>query len=51
LVFGSPYQSERTCCALLRRLDHYAIFMENHPRYIEACGAGEARRAVPCLIG
>ena len=25
----------------LRRLDHYAIFMENNNRYLEACGAGE----------
>ena len=25
----------------LERLDHYAIFMENHPRYFEACAAGE----------
>src|SRR5215469_13555522 len=25
----------------LRRLDHYAIFMENNDRYLEACGAGE----------
>src|ERR1700686_399864 len=25
----------------LRRLDHYAIFMENNGRYLEACGAGE----------
>src|SRR6202042_3908780 len=25
----------------LKRLDHYAIFMENHPRYIECCAAGE----------
>ncbi len=25
----------------LRRLDHYAIFMENHPRFIECCAAGE----------
>ena len=25
----------------LRRLDHYAIFMENNPRFIECCGAGE----------
>jgi long-chain acyl-CoA synthetase len=25
----------------LNRLDHYAIFMENHARYIETCGAGE----------
>lgn len=25
----------------LQRLDHYAIFMENHPRYIECCSAGE----------
>ncbi|MGR8918412.1 MAG: AMP-binding protein [Gammaproteobacteria bacterium] len=24
----------------LKRLDHYAVFMENHPRYLEACGAG-----------
>ncbi|WP_407178057.1 AMP-binding protein [Bradyrhizobium sp. STM 3562] len=25
----------------LKRHDHYAIFMENNSRYIEACGAGE----------
>ncbi len=25
----------------LNRLDHYAIFMENHPRYLETCAAGE----------
>jgi len=25
----------------LERLDHYAIFMENNSRYLEACGAGE----------
>ncbi|MCC6248675.1 MAG: AMP-binding protein [Rubrivivax sp.] len=25
----------------LERLGHYAIFMENHGRYLEACGAGE----------
>jgi len=25
----------------LGRLDHYAIFMENNDRYLEACGAGE----------
>ena len=25
----------------LARLDHYSVFMENHPRYVEACGAGE----------
>ena len=25
----------------LNRLDHYAIFMENHVRYIECCSAGE----------
>jgi long-chain acyl-CoA synthetase len=25
----------------LKRLDHYAIFMENHPRFIECCSAGE----------
>ncbi len=25
----------------LKRLDHYSIFMENHPRYVEACAAGD----------
>src|ERR1700748_2857415 len=25
----------------LKRLDHYAISMENNSRYLEACGAGE----------
>jgi long-chain acyl-CoA synthetase len=25
----------------LKRFDHYAIFMENHPRFIECCAAGE----------
>ena len=25
----------------LKRLDHYAIFMENNARFIECCGAGE----------
>ena len=25
----------------LARLDHYSIFLENHPRYIEGCAAGE----------
>ena len=25
----------------LKRLDHYAIFMENNNRYLECCGAGE----------
>jgi long-chain acyl-CoA synthetase len=25
----------------LQRLDHYSIFMENGPRYLEMCGAGE----------
>jgi long-chain acyl-CoA synthetase len=25
----------------LRRLDHYSIFMENHPRFVECCAAGE----------
>src|SRR5580700_3333693 len=25
----------------LKRLDHFAIFMENHLRYIECCAAGE----------
>ncbi len=24
----------------LKRLDHYSILMENHPRFIECCGAG-----------
>lgn len=25
----------------LKRLDHYAVLMENHPRYAEVCAAGE----------
>ena len=25
----------------LKRLDHYAIFMENHPRFFDCCAAGE----------
>ncbi len=25
----------------LKRLDHYAIFMENHPRFVECCAAGD----------
>ena len=25
----------------LKRLDHYAMFMENNPRFIECCAAGE----------
>ena len=25
----------------LNRLDHYAVFMENHARYVETCVAGE----------
>src|SRR5690348_12300317 len=25
----------------LKRLDHYAILMENHSRFIECCAAGE----------
>jgi long-chain acyl-CoA synthetase len=25
----------------MKRLDHYAIYMENNGRYLEACGAGE----------
>ncbi len=25
----------------LRRLDHYAVFMENHVRFVECCGAGD----------
>jgi len=25
----------------LKRLDHYAIFMENNARFVECCGAGE----------
>ena len=28
-------------CGRPRRRDHYAIFMENHVRYVETCGAGE----------
>src|SRR6202165_1622803 len=28
----------------LKRLDHYAIFMENNSRYLQACGAGERSR-------
>jgi long-chain acyl-CoA synthetase len=34
----------------LRRLDHYAIFMENNSRYLQACGASasiSARRSKP----
>ena len=27
--------------ARLKRLDHFAIFMENHPRFVECCAAGE----------
>ena len=27
----------------LRRLDHYSIYMENHPRYVEACAAGDRK--------
>ena len=30
----------------LKRLDHYAIFMENHPRFVECCAAGERSRAL-----
>jgi long-chain acyl-CoA synthetase len=29
------------CDRGLKRLDHYAIFMENNNRYLESCGAGE----------
>jgi long-chain acyl-CoA synthetase len=25
----------------LKRLDHYSIYMENHPRYVECCAAGQ----------
>ena len=25
----------------MKRLDHYAIFMENNSRYVECCGVGE----------
>ncbi|HTR87350.1 MAG TPA: AMP-binding protein [Reyranella sp.] len=25
----------------LKRLDHYSIYMENHPRYVECCAAGD----------
>ena len=31
----------------LKRLDHYAIFMENHPRFIECCAAGERSSSSP----
>ena len=31
----------------LKRLDHYAIFMENNDRYIESCGAGERAGIFP----
>ena len=24
----------------LERLDHYSILLENHPRFVECCGAG-----------
>src|ERR1700756_23097 len=35
----------------LKRLDHYAIFMENNDRYVESCGAGErAAKADVALI-
>mgnify|MGYP003337141628 CR=1 FL=1 len=30
----------------LRRLDHYSIYMENHPRYVEACAAGGYRQMI-----
>src|ERR1700730_7280700 len=30
-----------SCSRGLKRLDHYAIFMENNSRYLEACAAGE----------
>src|SRR3954466_1743868 len=29
------------CRRGLGRLDHYSIYMENHPRYVECCAAGE----------
>ena len=29
------------CNRGMKRLDHYAIYMENNSRYLEACGAGE----------
>src|ERR1700744_3631337 len=25
----------------LKPLDHYSIYMENHPRYVECCSAGD----------
>jgi long-chain acyl-CoA synthetase len=35
----------------LGRLDHYSVFMENHPRYVEACAAGErAGLYYTCII-
>src|ERR1700722_12652077 len=34
----------------LKRFDHYAIFMENNSRYLEACGAGEGSGLYyPCV--
>ncbi len=46
VTFGEYEQRANRCAHLLRqhglkRLDHFAIFMENHPRYLEICGAGE----------
>ncbi len=29
------------CAVGLRRLDHYAVLMENHVRFVECCAAGE----------
>src|SRR5229473_2997087 len=33
----------------LKRLDHYAIFMENNARYLECCGADKRAVAVEAL--
>ena len=30
----------------LRRLDHYAIFMENNSRFVECCAAGERAASI-----
>ena len=46
-VTYAQYEAAANRCAHLlrqhglKRLDHIAIFMENHPRYLEICGAGE----------
>ena len=46
VTYGEFERRANRCAHLLRaqgleRLDHIAIYMENHPRYLEVCGAGE----------